>query len=121
MKAVKMELDANKKEKYYYQNKYLSLVSIPADTVIQYKYNAVIDVAEYEKKDGLFGKKKRFIDISSPDPNFKINGVERFRKEITVPVKRWGVGLQGGYYFIPRLGRFEPGVGIGLSYNIFRF
>jgi len=120
LKATKTELDANKKARVFYENKYMQIVSNTADSTIDYKYNAIVDVVKYQDRKWLFGKEKTYIDISSPDKNMKINGVEHFKKNIDVRPKRFGVGIQAGYYYIPGANQFYPGFGFGVSYNLIR-
>jgi len=120
LKATKTELDANKKARIFYQNKYLQIVSNVADSTLDYKYNAVVDVVKYSERKWLFGKENTYIDISSPDKNMKINGVEHFKKRIDVKPKRLGIGIQTGYYYVPAMNQFYPGFGIGISYNLIR-
>ena len=120
LKATKVELDENKKAKVFFQNKYLQIVSNVADSTIDYKYNAVIDIVKYQEKKWLLGKENTYVDISSPDKNLKINGVEHFKKRIDVKPKKWGIGIQAGYYYVPASNQFYPGFGIGVSYNFIR-
>ncbi|MCL1656830.1 hypothetical protein M2T79_09490 [Elizabethkingia miricola] len=120
LKATRYELDENKKARIYYENKYIQIVS-NSDSTINYKYNAIIDIAKFNKRSWILGKEHTYVDISSPDPNFKINGVEHFKKRIDVKPKRWGIGIQGGYYYVPTFNQFYPAFGIGLSYNLIRF
>lgn len=35
--------------------------------------------------------------------------------------KRWGVGIQAGYGFMPITGKFEPYIGIGIHYSIWQW
>lgn len=120
LKATKTELDENKKARVFYQNKYIQVVSNTADSTIDYKYNAIVDVVKYNEKKWLLGDEKTYIDISSPDKNLKINGVEHFKKRLDVKPKKWGIGIQGGYYYVPAANQFYPGFGIGISYNLIR-
>ncbi len=120
LKATKIELDVNKKARIFYENKYLQIVSNTADSTVDYKYNAIVDVAKYTDRKWLFGKEKTYIDISSPDKNMKINGVEHFKKRIDVKPKRFGLGIQAGYYYVPAANQFYPGFGLGVSYNFLR-
>lgn len=120
LKATKTELDATKKARVYYENKYLQIVSNVADSTLDYKYNAVVDIVKFQDRKWLFGKEKTYIDISSPDKNMKINGVEHFKKNIEVKPKRFGFGIQAGYYYVPSVGQFYPGFGLGISYNFLR-
>ncbi|ROI02950.1 hypothetical protein EGI16_12330 [Chryseobacterium sp. G0240] len=120
LKATKIELDANKKERVYYKNKYLQIATNAADSTLDYKYNAIVDVVKYNERKWLLGSEKTYIDISSPDKNMKINGVEHFKKRIDVKPKKIGFGIQAGYYYIPGTNQFYPGFGIGISYNLIR-
>lgn len=117
LKASKIQRE---KDRIYYQNKYLQIVSNTADSTIDYKYDAVVDVVKYSDRKWLFGKENTYIDISSPDKNMKINGVEHFKKRIDVKPKRFGLGIQAGYYYVPASNQFYPGFGVGVSYNFIR-
>lgn len=120
LKATKTELDENKKARVFYQNKYIQVVSNTADSTIDYKYNAIVDVVKFKEKKWLLGEEKTYIDISSPDKNLKINGAEHFKKNLDIKPKKWGIGIQGGYYYVPAVNQFYPGFGIGVSYNMIR-
>ncbi|NML70021.1 hypothetical protein HHL23_09430 [Chryseobacterium sp. RP-3-3] len=120
LKATKTELDVNKKARVFYENKYMQIVSNTADSTVEYKYNAIVDVVKYQDRKWLLGKENTYIDISSPDKNMKINGVEHFKKRIDVKPKRFGIGIQAGYYYVPAANQFYPGFGVGLSYNLIR-
>lgn len=120
LKAARTEIDINKKARVFYESKYLQVVSNVQDSTIDYKYNALIDVVKYKDRKWLFGKENTYIDISSPDKNMKINGVEHFKKRIDVKPKKFGLGVQAGYYYVPAANQFYPGLGVGLSYNFLR-
>lgn len=117
IKANKVQME---KDKIYYENKYLQIVSNASDSTIDYKYNAIVDIVNYNKKKWLLGSEDTYIDISSPDKNMKINGVEHFKKRIDMKPKKWGIGIQAGYYYVPGTNQFYPGFGIGISYNLIR-
>ncbi|MCQ9638592.1 hypothetical protein MP478_04255 [Chryseobacterium sp. WG14] len=117
LKAVK---DQREKDRIYYENKYMQIVSNTLDSTIKYKYNAIVDVVKYQDRKWLLGKENTYIDISSPDKNMKINGVEHFKKRLDVKPKRIGIGIQAGYYYVPGSNQFQPGIGIGISYNLIR-
>lgn len=120
LKATRTELDDNKKARIFYESKYMQIVSNTADSTIDYKYNAIVDVVKYQDRKWLLGKENTYIDISSPDKNMKINGVEHFKKRIDVKPKRFGLGIQAGYYYVPAANQFYPGFGLGVSYNLIR-
>ncbi|QIY92251.1 hypothetical protein [Chryseobacterium gallinarum] len=117
LKASKVQRE---KDRVYYENKYLQIVSNTSDSTIDYKYNAIVDIVKYNERKWLLGKENTYIDISSPDKNMKINGVEHFKKRIDVKPKKIGLGIQAGYYYIPGTNQFYPGFGIGISYNLIR-
>lgn len=124
LKAKDAEIDRQKNKMVYYQDKYFS-AKTKTDTLgnssLDYKYNAQIDIITERKKKHLFAKDVQEISITSPDKNLKINGVEHFKKDISIPPKRFGIGLQAGYYYVPEIGRAVPAVGFGLSYNPVKF
>lgn len=124
IKAQKAEIDKEKTKVVYYQDKFFS-AKTKTDTVgnstLDYEYNAQIDLITETKKKNLFSKEVQQITASSPDKNLKINGVEHFKKEVPIPSKRFGIGIQAGYYFVPEMGRTVPAVGIGFSYNPIKF
>lgn len=121
--AQKIIIDNQKNRLTYYNGKYFSATT-KTDTIgnsdLDYKYQAQIDIVT-EDKSKLWGKEKQEVTITSPDKNFRINGVEHFKKEIIIPTKRFGLGLQTGYYFVPETGKFTPAIGVGFSYNLLRF
>ncbi|WP_336704377.1 hypothetical protein [Chryseobacterium indologenes] len=117
LKASKVQRE---KDRIYYENKYLKIVSNTRDSTLDYKYDAIVDIVKYSQRKWLLGKEDTYIDISSPDKNMKINGVENFKKRIDVNPKKIGLGIQAGYYYIPGTNQFYPGFGIGVSYNLIR-
>ncbi|EPM1459851.1 hypothetical protein RG089_003046 [Elizabethkingia anophelis] len=121
LKAAKVEIDENKKARTYYENKYIQIVSNEADSTINYRYNAIVDIVKYNERKWFLGKERTYIGISSPDKNLKINGVEHFRKQIDTKSKPWGLGAQLGYYYVPTSNKIYPAFGIGISYNFLRF
>lgn len=121
LKVKKYQLDDQNFKRAYYENKYLSIVTDEKDSTVKYSYNAKLDIVNYSEKKGLFGKRKDYVDISSPDKNFKINGVEHFKKEILIAPNKFGVGVQVGYHYNPHTNSFSPSIGLGLSYNFIRF
>ena len=110
--AQKIIIDNQKNRLTYYNGKYFSATT-KTDTVgnsdLDYKYQAQLDIVT-EDKSKLWGKEKQEVTITSPDKNFRINGVEHFKKEIFIPTKRFGLGLQTGYYFVPQTGKFVPAI-----------
>ncbi|BAP30154.1 uncharacterized protein CHSO_1117 [Chryseobacterium sp. StRB126] len=117
---LKASKEQREKDRIYYENKYMQIVSNTADSTVNYKYNAVVDVVKYNERKWLLGPDKTYIDISSPDRNMKINGVEHFKKRIDIKPKKIGFGIQAGYYYVPGVNQFYPGLGLGISYNLIR-
>lgn len=105
-----------------YADKYFKAETITdtlGNSTLSYNYNAQIDVVTANKRRFLKNDLQE-IYITSPDKNFKINGVEHFKKTVQVPPRRLGFGVQAGYYFIPKTSTFEPAVGLGVSYNLIK-
>lgn len=117
---LKASKEQREKDRMYYENKYMQIVSNTADSTINYKYNAIVDIVKYNERKWLLGPEKTYIDISSPDKNMKINGVEHFKKRIDIKPKKIGFGIQAGYYYVPGTNQFYPGFGVGISYNLIR-
>ncbi len=117
---LKASKDQREKDRIYYENKYMQIVSNTDDSTVNYKYNAIVDVVKYNERKWILGSEKTYIDISSPDKNMKINGVEHFKKRIEVKPKKIGFGIQAGYYYVPGTNQFYPGFGLGISYNLIR-
>lgn len=64
----------------------------------------------------------------SPSPMIKLNHLDGHmfidKPSLAVPdtkIKKFGIGVQTGVYYVPFMNQFQYGVGIGLSYNLFRF
>ncbi|MFB5946140.1 hypothetical protein [Albibacterium profundi] len=92
-----------------------------------YGYDAELRIATYDEPGGFLGlgNPKHYIDISSPDTNFTINSIDRFRVEVPVKPKPWGIGIIGGWTIDPTIQngelKFRPSLGVGVSYNVIRF
>lgn len=124
IKAQKAEIDKEKSKVVYYQDKYFSAKTKTdnvGNSTLDYQYNAQIDLITETKRKNLFSKEIQHITVSSPDKNLKINGVEHFKKDVSLPPKRFGIGIQAGYYYVPETGKTVPAVGFGMSYNLVRF
>lgn len=68
-----------------WKTKYIQIESNSKDSTVKYAYNAQLDIVDYNKKESLFGSRKQYIAVSSPDKNLKINNVENFTKAIKTP------------------------------------
>lgn len=114
-----------------WKTKYIQIAANAKDSTVTYAYNAQLDIAEYQKKESLFGDKKSYIAITSPDKNLKINGVENFTKAVKSPkdLMELNLKVQGLYLnetivpyggaeilFNPD-GKLKPIVGYGYFYH----
>ncbi|SDE20306.1 hypothetical protein [Niabella drilacis] len=103
---------------------------------IRYRYHAVLDIIGYRKRKSLFGRYRNFIDVSSPDPDFHINGLERYKKPVAFPKDRFALtwnstlvtGLRdqqsnllstGLQFHITPDGRLSPYIGAGYLYSLY--
>ena len=75
---------------------------------------------DYKKRKNFFSSYTYYTDILSPDPRITISGLQNLTIESNKPT-RWGIGLQGGYYYDPQQQKLIPAIGVGLSYNLIRF
>lgn len=119
--TVKTELkkDSNGRDEYSYKGKWLNFLLKTKDSTATYKYN--IDMLNLIRTEGnwLTGRKK-FRDISFADPDAEIQGVTGFTIP-PEPIKRFGIGAQVGYYYVPVLNKWYPALGVGISFNIKNF
>lgn len=123
VKSQKTEIDKQKVQTIYYQDRYFTATSKTdslGNSNLNYQYNAQLDIATTKEKRFL-GKEIQTVHITSPDKYLNINGVEHFKKDISTPPKRFGIGIQSGYYFTPETGKLSPAIGVGVSYNLIRF
>lgn len=75
---------------------------------------------DYKKRNGFLSPYTYYTDILSPDHRISIGEMQSLTIESHKPT-RWGIGVQGGYYYDPQQRKLLPAFGIGLSYNIIRF
>lgn len=111
--ASKKEIDEKENTITYYKDKYFEAMTINDSLV--YKYNAILDIVGYSKGSGWFGNTKQYIDVSSPDTNLVINGVQRFKKEI--PIYKPKLRLEGVISTIIIPNNSYISTGLGLKYN----
>lgn len=124
VQSLKSELDKEKNRTTFYKDKYFTATTKTdtlGNSLMAYNYNAQLDIVTEAKRKNFLSKEVQTIYISSPDKNMKINNVEHFKKDISIPPKKWGLGIQVGYYYVPEKNSLTPGVGLGLSYNLIRF
>ncbi len=122
VKATEKILNSAKVQEVYYKDKYFEAIT-RTDTLgnsdMEYKYNATLDVVT-ENKRRFLRKDIQTVHITSPDKNFRVNGVEHFKKETFVKPRNFGIGLQVGYHYVPSLNQAHPTVGVGISYNLIK-
>lgn len=138
-----------KKDAITWKTKYIEITTNATDSTANYKYNAILDVANYERKRHWYGGKENYIAISSPDKNFTINGVENFTKYLSAPrnflelnlsVQGWlldgkiyptgsaevlfnpdgRVRPFGGYGYFYNDGKLQPIINAGLKINLLK-
>lgn len=121
VQSLKSELNSEKTRTIYYKDKYFSATT-KTDTLgnssMAYNYDAQLDVITTLDK-RFIGKDIQTVSITSPDRNLKINGVEHYKKSVTMPPKKVGLGLQVGYG-VTGDGKLVPYMGAGVSYNFIR-
>lgn len=124
LKATKIELAENKEKRVYYEDKYLSVItqedSLGNPQKLNYAYNAELNIANFSQRKNFWNKERHYVDVSSPDKNFKIYGLEHYKKEIYIRPKPIGIGLQFGYGITDNF-KISPYMGVGVSYNLIRF
>lgn len=106
--ATKKDVDETGAIATFYKTKYFNAV-IRNDS-LRVKYNAVLDIVNYQKKQVLFGRDKNFIDVSSPDTSLTINGIERYRKQIFLPKDKFIIGAETGLSTMQRYSNFSFGL-----------
>lgn len=113
--------DSANNRTHHFKGPFLEASFTEKDSVLNYNYNAQLDITKYNKKKWWLGKRHYYQDISAKDPNMMIEGVRSYTVAQGIDTRRFGVGLQIGYYYDPVSGGFRPSVGAGLSYNILTF
>ncbi len=69
----------------YYPGRFMNAYTNTIDSTMNYIYNAELLFVDVLDKKKLFaGKRKSYLDIFSPDSNFRINSVQRYRRQMPV-------------------------------------
>lgn len=86
----------------------------------EYTIKDSLDIVSYWKRTGFLGlgRKDYFIDISSKNPNTKIQNAKNF-KISTQKDNKIGFGLIGGYGIDVKTFRPAPFIGVGVYYKFF--
>lgn len=111
-----------KRESLVYTDDYLTAV------VTQDSAGAKLDASWRIKLIRHDTKKRKWLlapytyqtEILSPDNRVSIEGLQNLSINSQKPT-RWGLGLQGGYYYDPSQNKLLPALGFGISYNLIRF
>ncbi len=105
-----------------YKDKWLDFKGKFTDSSFKANYSISdsLTIVSYWKRKGFLslGKKELYLDISSSNPNTKIINIDNF-KISEEKVKRFGIGPQAGFQFSN--GSFNPYIGIGIHYSLFKF
>lgn len=80
----KKDIVSKTPEKIIYKTEYILVDINQKDSTVNYSYNAKIDLTKIEERDNIFKPKKIYTIASSPDPNFKINGLDSWKKEVVI-------------------------------------
>lgn len=110
--------DSLGKQVFSYSGKWLTATVSARDSLLKYKYRVELVDAKYYKGNWFTGK-TWYRDVHLADTNAFIQNVERFTVPIETP-KRFGIGLQAGYYYDPSKRQFLPAFGVGISYNLIK-
>jgi hypothetical protein len=121
LRAVK-QIDSLKGTRYTYSDDFASVGFTPDSLGGKFDLDYKIKLIrhDYIKRKNIFSPYINYTDILSPDKRITINGLQSL--SIASPARgRFGVGLQGGYYFDPITRQFKPAVGVGITYNLIQF
>lgn len=115
-------IDSLNKKSFLYKDEYASARFTPDSLggVFDIDWKLKLIRHDYKKRNGFLSPYTYYTDILSPDPRITIGALQSLTIESQRP-GRWGIGLQGGYYFSPSQNKLMPAFGLGLSYNIIRF
>jgi|GEM_PF-5234380 len=119
-----------------YKGPYMELSTHSNSQTVRYRYHALLNILGYRKRKNAFSRYRNFIDVSSPDPNFRINGLERYKKQVSFTKNKmalsWNshlvMGLKDQRYNrlstglnlnIAPEGRLSPYVGAGYLFSLY--
>lgn len=121
VRAIK-KIDSLKKVTYNYKDEYFNVSFNPDSTSGTFDITGDIKLIQqdYRKRRNFFSPYHYYTDILTPDKRITINGLQ----QLTLTqnrTKKFGIGLQAGYFYSIESARFMPSIGFGLSYNLFNF
>jgi hypothetical protein len=103
-----------------YRDKWLRLDYDPDSNTVALNYDVSLNIAKYWKRSWLVGEKKYYVDIFSDDPRVQVNSVKRYTMAQSRQ-RRFGVGFNASYSYLPFYNSWQPAIGIGINYNLFEF
>lgn len=115
-------IDSMQRESFVYSDDFAKAVFTPDSLGGKFDiaWRLKLIKQDYKKRNNFLSPYTYYTDILSPDPRITIGDLQALTIESHKPTK-WGIGLQGGYYYDPAQRRFLPAIGLGLSYNLIRF
>ena len=121
LKATK-KIDSLQRLYYVYNDDFATAMFTPDSTGGKFDINYRISLVrqDYKKRKNFLSPYVNYTEILSPDPRITINGLQ----SLTFAAERsakWGIGIQGGYYYDPHQQKLMPALGFGISYNLIRF
>lgn len=110
-----------KENEIKWKNKYIEISANTQDSTINYTYNADISIIDFSKKKHWYSKREHFTALTSSDPNFKINGVQKYEQKIDIKCPKTQLGFQGGYGLVLAGDnvKLAPYLGLGINFKIF--
>lgn len=121
VRAIK-KIDSLKKVTFNYKDDFFN-VSFNPDSlggVFDIRGNIKLIQQDYKKRKNIFSPYHYYTDILTADSRITINGLQQLTLTQNKP-KKFGIGLQAGYFYSVENERFSPSLGVGISYNLIRF
>lgn len=122
VRAIK-KIDSFKNVSYSYKDEFFN-VSFTPDSIGGYFHDIRGDIKliqqDYKKRKNIFSPYHYYTDILTADSRITINGLQQLTLIQNKP-KKFGIGLQAGYFYSVENKGFSPSLGVGISYNFIRF
>lgn len=100
-----------------YKGPYMEVSAHSSSQTVRYRYNALLNLIGFRKRKGPFSLYRNFIDVSSPDPGFRINGLERYKKQVGFPKDKMALSRNGNLVMGLKDQRYNNRLSTGLSLN----
>jgi hypothetical protein len=120
LRAERVALRETINNKFEYSDKWLRLIYDKDSNTVDFNYDVSLNVVKYWKRSWPLGQKKYYNDIYSDDKRVSVSAVKRFTLE-EKKQKRLGLGISAGYCYSPFANRWEPYLGLGISYHFLEF